>query len=114
MTDCSTTLSIRIDFAEGRLAPGKAALLRTIAETGSISATARSMGMSYARAWSLAESMNSCFKQRLVATFAGGNQRGGARLAKSGQKVMPLYDRISVKSRRAVAPELASVQALCK
>ena len=46
-------LSIRIDFDdEGRLGPGKVALLERIAQEGSISAAGRSMSMSYKRAWS--------------------------------------------------------------
>ncbi|HZQ00037.1 MAG TPA: LysR family transcriptional regulator, partial [Reyranella sp.] len=41
-------LSIRIDFDhEGRLGPGKVALLERIAREGSISAAGRSMNMSY-------------------------------------------------------------------
>ncbi|HLS69248.1 MAG TPA: LysR family transcriptional regulator, partial [Kiloniellales bacterium] len=35
------------------MGPGKAALLEAIARTGSISKAARSMGMSYRRAWLL-------------------------------------------------------------
>src|SRR5206468_2251573 len=40
------------------IGPGKADLLQAIARTGSISAAAREMRMSYRRAWLLVESMN--------------------------------------------------------
>ena len=51
--------SIRIDLASGgRIGPGKIALLEAIRSTGSISAAARSIGMSYRRAWLLVEELN--------------------------------------------------------
>ena len=52
-------LSIRIDFDdEGRLGPGKVALLERIAREGSISAAGRAMNMSYKRAWELVAEIN--------------------------------------------------------
>ena len=45
-------LSIVLDSG-ARVGPGKAALLESIRDTGSISAAARSMEMSYKRAWLL-------------------------------------------------------------
>ena len=55
-------LTLRI-LAPGAAAmgPGKADLLERIARTGSISAAAREMDMSYRRAWQLVESMNTAF-----------------------------------------------------
>ena len=40
------------------IGPGKVQLLEAIAEAGSISAAARSLGMSYRRAWVLVDEMN--------------------------------------------------------
>ena len=40
------------------IGPGKARLVDLIAATGSISAAAREMGMSYRRAWMLVAAMN--------------------------------------------------------
>jgi Bacterial regulatory helix-turn-helix protein, lysR family len=45
-----------------RIRPGKAALLESIRETGSISAAARAMGMDYKRAWLLIDSLNRAFR----------------------------------------------------
>jgi molybdate transport system regulatory protein len=54
-----TRLSIRLDLTSGdRIGPGKIALLEAIQATGSISAAARSLGMSYRRAWLLVEQIN--------------------------------------------------------
>jgi len=45
-------LRVSIVFDSGaRIGPGKAKLLESIRDTGSISAAAREMGMSYKRAW---------------------------------------------------------------
>ena len=58
------------------LGPGKASLLEAISQTGSISKAAKSMGMSYRRAWTLVDAMNRDFVSPLVESSAGG--RGGA------------------------------------
>ena len=58
------------------LGPGKAELIARISETGSISAAARAMGMSYRRAWQLAEALNRDFRAPVIETAIGG-RRGG-------------------------------------
>ena len=55
-------LKLSIVFGSGaRIGPGKAKLLESIRDTGSISAAARDMGMSYKRAWLLLDSINQAF-----------------------------------------------------
>lgn len=73
------------------MGPGKADLLRAIDESGSISAAARRMRMSYRRAWLLVHTMNECFAQPLVEAEKGGSARGGARLTAAGREVLELY-----------------------
>jgi molybdate transport system regulatory protein len=102
-------MSIRIDLPQGRFGPGKAALLRAIGESGSISAAARSLEMSYARAWSLTEDMNDLFGKPLVDTWSGGDRRGGASLTESGATVLRLYDSISEDAQRGTARKLAAL-----
>jgi molybdate transport system regulatory protein len=83
-----THLSIRIDLASGaRIGPGKIAPLEAIRSTGSISAAARSLGMSYRRAWLLAEQLNRSLRAPAVAAETGGS--GG------GAMVTPVGDRIA-------------------
>ncbi len=77
------------------IGPGKADLLDAICETGSISAAARRLGMSYRRAWLLVDVMNRCFENPLVETRPGGGQRAGASLSESGQQVLAAYRRLS-------------------
>ncbi|EKF61533.1 putative ModE family transcriptional regulator [Agrobacterium albertimagni AOL15] len=88
--------------------PGKADLLAAIAETGSISAAGRSMGMSYKKAWHLVDTMNKCFKTPLIETSKGGKGYGGATLTPLGQEVLSRYRAIEAKAFAAVTDELAA------
>ncbi len=82
------------------LGPGKVDLLEAIDESGSISAAARELGMSYRRAWMLVATMNAAFKERLVETSP--RRQAGAKLSPSGRKVLRLYRRIELRSVAAV------------
>ena len=74
-------LKISILLASGaRIGPGKAMLLESIRDTGSISAAARAMGMDYKRAWLLLDSINHAFDTPVVVTMPGGPRGGGAQL----------------------------------
>ena len=53
------------------IGPGKVALLEAIAATGSISAAARALGMSYRRAWTLVDEMNRGLTQPVAASQVG-------------------------------------------
>jgi molybdate transport system regulatory protein len=76
------------------LGPGKADLVEAIAAHGSISAAARSMGMSYRRAWLLVDEMNRCFDTPLVETLRGGGLERGARVTETGLALVEAYREI--------------------
>ncbi|HXZ47943.1 MAG TPA: ModE family transcriptional regulator [Usitatibacter sp.] len=98
---------LRVMFGtEIAIGPGKAELLRHIARTGSISASARRMGMSYRRAWLLVDTMNRCFREPVVASAAGGSGGGGARVTAFGRKVLERFDAMRRRVDRALDPEL--------
>ena len=69
------------------MGPGKADPLEAIDRHGSISAGARSMGMSYRRAWNLVDEMNRHFADTIVETAQGGPDNG-ARLTATGREVL--------------------------
>lgn len=94
------------------IGPGKAELLQQIATTGSISAAARKMAMSYRRAWLLVDTMNQCFSSPLIETAAGGSGGGGARITPLGEQVLALYRRIESQTAAAVTAELTELEAL--
>jgi molybdate transport system regulatory protein len=59
-----TEVSIRIDLESGgRIGPGKIALLEAIDKTGSITAAAQSMNMSYRSAWLLVDEINHLLRE---------------------------------------------------
>ena len=100
---------IRILFgAATALGPGKADLLEAIADTGSISAAARRMGMSYRRAWNLVDSMNREFTLPLVQAAAGGKRGGGTEITETGEQILKRYREIEVKATGSVKREIAA------
>jgi molybdate transport system regulatory protein len=109
------TLGVRLRVVLQRdiaIGPGKADLLEAIGATGSISAAARRMGMSYKRAWLLVDTMNRCFRSPLVAAAKGGETGGGARLTALGEEVLRRYRAMERRARRAAGPDLAALKAL--
>lgn len=94
------------------LGPGKAALLRAIAASGSIAAGGRSLGMSYRRSWLLVKTMNACFREPLVEATKGGPGGGGAVLTATGRDVLALYEAMEETAVRAVAGHMDDLRAL--
>ncbi len=88
------------------IGPGKAALVARIDETGSISAAARAMGMSYRRAWQLVDALNESFLQPVVLTEIGGRRGGGARVTEFGRELVQAYRRMEHKASIAIARDL--------
>lgn len=88
------------------LGPGKADLLQAIAETGSIAAAARRLGMSYQRAHDLVAELNGRFAEPLVAAAKGGAGRGGAVLTPLGERVLQAYRDLVQAAGQAAAPQL--------
>lgn len=83
---------IRIDFSGTcSLGPGKISLLEGIERTGSLSAAARALGMSYRRGWLLLHSTNEGFSQPVVELSVGGKDGGGARLTDFGKRLVADY-----------------------
>jgi molybdate transport system regulatory protein len=108
-------LSIRIDLASGdRIGPGKIALLEAIRSTGSISAGARSLGMSYRRAWLLVEEVNHMLREPAVTAETGGRSGGGAALTPVGQRVINLYRAIETQARTAAGEEFRAMGKLVR
>ena len=99
-------LWLRIDLADGRVGPGKIALLEAIAEAGSISAAARSLGMSYRRAWELVAELNQTFSSPVVERITGGAGGGGAKLTRLGEALVLGFRDIEAAASRAAAAHL--------
>ncbi len=104
---------IRIMFRKAiAMGPGKADLLRAIEATGSISAAARQMEMSYRRAWLLVDTMNQSFRSPVVVTLTGGKAGGGAAVTEFGKEVLARYNAMEAKAGASVARELRTFATL--
>jgi molybdate transport system regulatory protein len=113
MADHPVTLRLRLLFGDQLVfGPGKGELLARIAETGSIAAAGRAMGMSYKRAWALVEEMNAAFQAPLVQSVRGGAGGGGAVLSNTGREVLQAYQALLAEVDAAAAPGIARLAAL--
>jgi molybdate transport system regulatory protein len=106
----TTQFRLRI-YRDGGIAvgPGKVALVEAIAATGSISAAARSMGMSYRRAWLLVDELNRALKEPAVVGTVGGRRGGGATVTAAGSELVRRYRAIERAARTAAARDIAAL-----
>lgn len=88
---------------EDAFGPGKAQLLESLMETGSLNRTASAMKMSYVKALALVRSMNANFKEPLVVLSRGGKQGGGTRVTDAGLSVLATYREMREASEAAAA-----------
>jgi molybdate transport system regulatory protein len=111
----TTHLSIRLDLVNGdRIGPGKIALLEAINETGSISAAARQLGMSYRRAWLLVEEINLALNAPAVSAATGGRRGGGAEITPVGEQIIALYRSIERIAHASAREEFRAVNRLTR
>jgi molybdate transport system regulatory protein len=83
---------VRVDFTEEvSIGPGKIGLLEQIEKSGSLSAAARELGMSYRRAWLLLNSVNTGFSEPVAVLSVGGVEGGGAQLTRFGKQLVADY-----------------------
>ena len=110
-----TRLSIRIDLVSGaRIGPGKIALLEAIEKSGSISAAARTLNMSYRRAWLLVDELNNALREPAVAAATGGRSGGGALVTDAGRAILALYRQIENHARTNSAEEFRALGKLVR
>ncbi|MBS0961051.1 MULTISPECIES: winged helix-turn-helix domain-containing protein [Acetobacter] len=104
-------LTLRLDADDTPvLGHGKIRLLEKLAETGSISAAGRAMGMSYRRTWLLVDSLNQLFSSPVVTTRTGGG--GGATVTQLGLAVLALYRKMEAEAAVACAEDMARLRRL--
>lgn len=94
------TAPLAFATAAGEISPRRLALLRAIAETGSISGAARTIGMTYKAAWDAVDAMNNLAGTVLVHSQHGGHGGGGAQLSAAGLKVVDDLARLQTLQSR--------------
>jgi len=92
--------------------PGRAALLDAIDRTGSISAAAREMDMSYRKAWSMLKASEERLGQELLQGSRGGKGGGGTTLTALGRDLRDTFCRIEADFNDLLSEEQCDVKAL--
>lgn len=85
-------------------------ILEAVAREGSISAAARSVGLTYKATWDALDAMANLFGMPLLETRAGGRAGGGTQLTEAGQRVVASFHRLEAELARVMRdmePELA-------
>ncbi|MFH7041703.1 TOBE domain-containing protein [Paucibacter sp. JuS9] len=80
--------------------PGRIALLRAVAEQGSITHAAKAYGMSYKAAWDAIDAMNRVADEPLVERSTGGRGGGSTRLTERGLRLVQRYEQIDAVHQR--------------
>ena len=113
MKDAVAHFRLRVRIGE-RIAvgPGKVDLLEAIDATGSLTAAARALGMSYRRAWLLLDDLNRSLPEGAVESAVGGLNGGGSVLTASGRELVELYRRIETTAARETAPDMERLKSL--
>ena len=115
MTIAKARLRLRVQYGDGfAIGSGKADILQAVAESGSISAGARSLEMSYRRAWLLIDAMNQCFREPVVDTATGGKGGGGAQITPFGLQVLKAFRAMASNAMAAAAKEMPAFSKLLR
>ena len=94
------------------IGPGKVALLEAIGDTGSITAAAVRLEMSYRRAWLLLDQVNHAMRRPAVESAKGGPHGGGSALTGTGRELIDLYRSIERTAESACGAELKRLRGL--
>ena len=89
------------------LGEGNVKLLKAIEDTGSLSKAAKSIGMSYKKAWSLVNAVNKRAKKPVTINSIGGKGGGGAELTPYGKTLITSFDEINKRCWNFLDEQLA-------
>ncbi|SAK52574.1 ModE family transcriptional regulator [Caballeronia fortuita] len=96
------------------IGPGKISLLEAVRKHGSISAAARSLDMSYRRAWLLIDELNRSLKSPATISEQGGQSGGGCVLTPVGESIVRLYRDVESQAQAACAEQIEALTQLLK
>lgn len=77
------------------LGEGRVQLLKAIQNKGSLSKAAKSLNISYKKAWQLLDSVNKSSKKPVTINSIGGKGGGGAELTEYGKSLVLVFDDIN-------------------
>ncbi|AXT53586.1 LysR family transcriptional regulator [Aquimarina sp. BL5] len=77
------------------LGEGRIKVLKAIMVEGSLSKAAKSLGMSYKKAWNLVDSINKNASAPVIITNTGGSGGGGTEITAYGVKMITAFENIN-------------------
>ena len=92
------------------LGEGRVSLLEAIEEFGSISEAAKSMNMSYRKAWELVDSINKESDEVFVIKSSGGKGGGGASLTDAAKSATTKFRTLNEKCKNFLDEELKKME----
>lgn len=95
-------LWIESESEEVTLSTWRVALLKMVAQTGSISAAAQEMKVQYRTAWQKINELESRLGEKLVETQIGGPHGGGARLTEAAEDYVRKFERFNAEVEKVV------------
>lgn len=108
-------IKLRIQIGKSsQFGPGKIFLMEMIRETGSISAAAKKIGMSYRKAWKLINDLNNLSLKKMVDTSIGGKGSGGTKLTETGIRFIELYRKMEKKTLTNIENEKFKLEKILK
>jgi molybdate transport system regulatory protein len=91
------------------IGPGKIRLLEAIEETGSLTAAAKSLDMSYRRAWVLINQLNASLKKPAVESAKGGEHGGGSQVTVVGRQLIESYRTIEATAEASCKADIQTI-----
>jgi molybdate transport system regulatory protein len=111
-SDWSVGVDVRVERKRKIILEERSAdLLAALDRTASISASARSLGISYRHAWLLIQEATKAAGRPLVETAVGGNRGGGARLTQYGRAALTAFEQLQASLRISAGRALTKVLA---
>ena len=94
------------------LGEGRVHLLKEIHETGSLSKAAKSLGISYKKAWHLLDAVNKSAKKPVTLNSIGGKGGGGTQLTPYGESLVSAFEDINKNCWEFLDQQLEKIEAL--
>jgi len=94
------------------LGEGRVRLLKAIDEKGSLSKAAKSINLSYKKAWTLMDAVNKSAKKPVTESSVGGKGGGGVTLTEYGKKLISVFEKINKKCWKLLDKEVDKINNL--
>lgn len=94
------------------LGEGRVHLLKAIQKKGSLSQAAKSLNISYKKAWQLLDSVNKSAKEPVTINSVGGKGGGGAKLTDYGKSLIKAFDEINKNCWTFLDKQLEKIEKL--